>query len=176
MAEKFHCPIVTFIDTPGAYPGIGAEERGQAEAIARTIQVLSRVRAPIIAVIIGIPVLAIATDRSDRSMPRKGWWQWVGAYAAFFVVFLLVNLRTYWRIEPISLEEVFERTVWGMRAIIFFIVPWFMARRCLWRVRDAGWNTKVAYLFAVPFINFILWLPLLFVPTSTSRQEEARDQ
>ena len=53
MAEKFHCPIVTFIDTPGAYPGIGAEERGQAEAIARTIQVLSRVRAPIIAVIIG---------------------------------------------------------------------------------------------------------------------------
>ena len=53
MAEKFHTPIVTFIDTPGAYPGIGAEERGQAEAIARTIQALARLQVPIIAVIIG---------------------------------------------------------------------------------------------------------------------------
>ena len=53
MAEKFHRPIITFIDTPGAYPGIGAEERGQAEAIARNLLVMSRLRVPIISVVIG---------------------------------------------------------------------------------------------------------------------------
>ena len=53
MAEKFGRPIVTFIDTPGAYPGIGAEERGQAEAIARNLYVMSRLTVPIISVVIG---------------------------------------------------------------------------------------------------------------------------
>lgn len=53
MAEKFNRPIITFIDTPGAYPGIGAEERGQAEAIARNLFVMSRLTVPIIAVVIG---------------------------------------------------------------------------------------------------------------------------
>ncbi len=53
MAEKFNRPIMTFIDTPGAYPGIGAEERGQAEAIARNLFVMSRLTVPIIAVVIG---------------------------------------------------------------------------------------------------------------------------
>jgi len=53
MAERFGRPIITLIDTPGAYPGIGAEERGQAEAIAKNILVMSRLRVPIIAVIIG---------------------------------------------------------------------------------------------------------------------------
>lgn len=53
MAEKFHRPIITFIDTPGAYPGIGAEERGQAEAIARNLFVMSRLTVPILAVVIG---------------------------------------------------------------------------------------------------------------------------
>ncbi len=53
MAEKFHRPILTFIDTPGAYPGIGAEERGQAEAIARNLFVMSRLTVPIISVVIG---------------------------------------------------------------------------------------------------------------------------
>lgn len=53
MAEKFGRPIVTFIDTPGAYPGIGAEERGQAEAIARNLLVMSRLRVPIISIVIG---------------------------------------------------------------------------------------------------------------------------
>jgi acetyl-CoA carboxylase carboxyl transferase subunit alpha len=53
MAAKFGNPIITLIDTPGAYPGIGAEERGQAEAIARNIQEMSRLPVPIIAVIIG---------------------------------------------------------------------------------------------------------------------------
>ncbi|HEX6587920.1 MAG TPA: carboxyl transferase domain-containing protein, partial [Longimicrobiales bacterium] len=53
LADKFGHPIVTLIDTPGAYPGIGAEERGQAEAIARNLREMARLRVPIIAVVIG---------------------------------------------------------------------------------------------------------------------------
>ncbi|HUF12511.1 MAG TPA: acetyl-CoA carboxylase carboxyltransferase subunit alpha [Longimicrobiales bacterium] len=53
LADKFGRPIVTLIDTPGAYPGIGAEERGQAEAIARNLREMARLRVPIIAVVIG---------------------------------------------------------------------------------------------------------------------------
>jgi acetyl-CoA carboxylase carboxyl transferase subunit alpha len=53
MAEKFGHPVVTLIDTPGAYPGIGAEERGQAEAIARNLREMARLRVPIVAVVIG---------------------------------------------------------------------------------------------------------------------------
>jgi acetyl-CoA carboxylase carboxyl transferase subunit alpha len=53
MAEKFNHPIMTFIDTPGAYPGIGAEERGQAEAIARNLFVMARLTVPILSVVIG---------------------------------------------------------------------------------------------------------------------------
>ena len=53
MAEKFGRPVVTFIDTPGAYPGIGAEERGQAEAIAMNLREMARLRTPLISVVIG---------------------------------------------------------------------------------------------------------------------------
>ncbi|MEL7310617.1 MAG: acetyl-CoA carboxylase carboxyltransferase subunit alpha [Pseudomonadota bacterium] len=53
LAEKFSIPVVTLIDTPGAYPGIGAEERGQSEAIARSLKVMARLRTPIISVVIG---------------------------------------------------------------------------------------------------------------------------
>ena len=53
MAERFKLPIVTFVDTPGAFPGIGAEERGQAEAIARNLREMSRLSVPIIVVISG---------------------------------------------------------------------------------------------------------------------------
>lgn len=53
LAEKFNLPIVTFIDTPGAYPGIGAEERNQSEAIARNLFELSKLRAPIVATVTG---------------------------------------------------------------------------------------------------------------------------
>jgi acetyl-CoA carboxylase carboxyl transferase subunit alpha len=53
LAEKFELPIVTFIDTPGAYPGIGAEERGQAEAIAVNLREMSNLRTPIACVVIG---------------------------------------------------------------------------------------------------------------------------
>lgn len=53
MAEKFNRPVVIFIDTPGAFPGIGAEERGQSEAIARNLRDMSRVSVPIICIVIG---------------------------------------------------------------------------------------------------------------------------
>ena len=53
QAEKFHRPIITFIDTKGAYPGIGAEERGQGEAIARNLMEMSDLKVPIIAIVIG---------------------------------------------------------------------------------------------------------------------------
>ncbi len=53
LAEKFGLPIITLIDTPGAYPGIGAEERGQSEAIARNLYVMTELKTPIIGVIIG---------------------------------------------------------------------------------------------------------------------------
>lgn len=53
MAERFRMPIFTFIDTPGAYPGINAEERGQSEAIARNLAVMSRLKTPIVSTVIG---------------------------------------------------------------------------------------------------------------------------
>lgn len=53
QAEKFNRPIITFIDTPGAYPGMGAEERGQGEAIAKNMYEMSKLRVPIICIVIG---------------------------------------------------------------------------------------------------------------------------
>jgi acetyl-CoA carboxylase carboxyl transferase subunit alpha len=53
LAEKFRLPVVTLIDTPGAYPGIGAEERGQSEAIARNLFEMARLKTPIISIVIG---------------------------------------------------------------------------------------------------------------------------
>lgn len=53
LADRFNLPIVTFVDTPGAYPGVGAEERGQAEAIARNLLEMARLRVPVVTVVIG---------------------------------------------------------------------------------------------------------------------------
>lgn len=53
MAERFNMPIITFIDTPGAYPGIGAEERGQSEAIARNLREMSALKVPVICTVVG---------------------------------------------------------------------------------------------------------------------------
>jgi acetyl-CoA carboxylase carboxyl transferase subunit alpha len=53
LAERFSLPVLTFIDTPGAYPGVGAEERGQSEAIAKNLQVMAGLRTPIICTVIG---------------------------------------------------------------------------------------------------------------------------
>jgi acetyl-CoA carboxylase carboxyl transferase subunit alpha len=53
LAEKFSIPVLTFVDTPGAYPGIGAEERGQSEAIGRSLYVMAELRVPVICTVIG---------------------------------------------------------------------------------------------------------------------------
>ncbi|MEE2024588.1 MULTISPECIES: acetyl-CoA carboxylase carboxyl transferase subunit alpha [Alkalimonas] len=53
MAERFKMPIITFIDTPGAYPGIGAEERGQSEAIARNLKVMAGLKVPVVCTVVG---------------------------------------------------------------------------------------------------------------------------
>ena len=53
LADKFNIPIILFIDTPGAYPGVGAEERGQAEAIAKSIECCMEIKVPTISIIIG---------------------------------------------------------------------------------------------------------------------------
>jgi len=53
MAEQFKLPIITFIDTPGAYPGVGAEERGQSEAIARNLFEMAKLRTPVVSIVIG---------------------------------------------------------------------------------------------------------------------------
>lgn len=53
LAEQFNMPVITFIDTAGAYPGVGAEERGQSEAIAKNLQVMSGLGVPIIAIVVG---------------------------------------------------------------------------------------------------------------------------
>lgn len=53
LAERFHLPVLTFIDTPGAYPGVGAEERGQSEAIAANLQLMASLKTPVIATVIG---------------------------------------------------------------------------------------------------------------------------
>jgi acetyl-CoA carboxylase carboxyl transferase subunit alpha len=53
MAERFRLPLLTFVDTPGAYPGVGAEQRGQSEAIARNLFVMSQLRTPILTTVIG---------------------------------------------------------------------------------------------------------------------------
>ena len=73
MAERFKLPLVTFIDTPGAYPGVGAEERGQSEAIARNLFVLSRLKTPVICTVIGEGGSggALAIGVGDRVMMLK---------------------------------------------------------------------------------------------------------
>jgi len=53
LAERFRRPVLTFVDTPGAYPGIGAEERGQAEAIAENLELMSSLTVPIVSTVIG---------------------------------------------------------------------------------------------------------------------------
>ncbi len=76
MAEKFNIPIVTFIDTPGAYPGLEAEERGQGEAIARNIFEMTRLKVPVIVVIVGEGASggALGIGVGDRVMMLENTW------------------------------------------------------------------------------------------------------
>ncbi|MFN3781386.1 MAG: acetyl-CoA carboxylase carboxyltransferase subunit alpha, partial [Candidatus Kapaibacteriota bacterium] len=76
LAEKFSKPIITFLDTPGAYPGMEAEERGQAEAIARNLFLMAKLRVPIIVVIIGEGASggAIGIGVGDRILMLENAW------------------------------------------------------------------------------------------------------
>jgi acetyl-CoA carboxylase carboxyl transferase subunit alpha len=76
LAEKFEKPVITMIDTPGAYPGLEAEERGQAEAIARNLFEMSRLRVPIIVVIIGEGASggALGIGVGDRILMLENCW------------------------------------------------------------------------------------------------------
>ncbi|WP_449290497.1 carboxyl transferase domain-containing protein, partial [Oscillibacter ruminantium] len=67
QAEKFHRPILTFIDTPGAYPGMEAEERGQGEAIARNLMEMSRLTVPVVATVTGEGNSGGALDRTLKA-------------------------------------------------------------------------------------------------------------
>lgn len=70
IAERFRLPVITLIDTPGAYPGVGAEERGQSEAIARNLYTMSKLKTPIVSVVIGEGGSggALAIGVCDRSL------------------------------------------------------------------------------------------------------------
>ena len=76
VAEKFNKPVITLLDTPGAYPGIEAEERGQAEAIARNLLEMSRLKVPIIVVIIGEGASggALGMGVGDRILMLENTW------------------------------------------------------------------------------------------------------
>src|SRR5690554_6684416 len=76
MAEKFNIPVVTLIDTPGAYPGLEAEERGQGEAIARNIMDMFQIKVPIIVVIIGVGASggALGIGVGDRVFMLENTW------------------------------------------------------------------------------------------------------
>ena len=76
MAEKFNIPVITFIDTPGAYPGLEAEERGQGEAIARNIFEMCRLKVPIICVIVGEGASggALGIGVGDRVLMMENTW------------------------------------------------------------------------------------------------------
>ncbi|MDP6629091.1 MAG: acetyl-CoA carboxylase carboxyltransferase subunit alpha, partial [Candidatus Marinimicrobia bacterium] len=76
LAEKFNLPVISLIDTPGAYPGIGAEERGQGEAIAKNLWEMSKLKVPIISVIIGEGASggALGIGVCDRMLMLENTW------------------------------------------------------------------------------------------------------
>jgi acetyl-CoA carboxylase carboxyl transferase subunit alpha len=97
LAEKYGLPIVTFVDTPGAYPGIGAEQRGQAEAIAVNLREMSRLRTPIVSVVIGEGgsggALGIAV--ADRvGMMRYAWYSVISPEGCAAILWKQANEQT----------------------------------------------------------------------------------
>lgn len=90
LAEKYDLPVVTFIDTPGAYPGIGAEERGQAESIARNLMEMSRLRAPIVSIVLGEGGSggALGIGVADRvAMMQFAWYSVISPEACSAILF-----------------------------------------------------------------------------------------
>lgn len=97
LAEKFKLPIVTFVDTPGAYPGIGAEQRGQAESIAVNLRDMSRLRVPILCIVIGEGgsggALGIAVG--DRvAMLENSWYSVISPEGCAAILWKEANERT----------------------------------------------------------------------------------
>lgn len=90
LAEKFNLPVVTLIDTPGAYPGVGAEERGQAESIAVNLLEMSRLRTPIVSVVIGEGGSggALGIGVADRvAMMQHAWYSVISPEACSAILF-----------------------------------------------------------------------------------------
>jgi acetyl-CoA carboxylase carboxyl transferase subunit alpha len=90
LAEKFGIPVVTLIDTPGAYPGVGAEERGQAESIARNLMEMSRLQTPIVSVVLGEGGSggALGLGVSDRvAMMEFSWYSVISPEACSAILF-----------------------------------------------------------------------------------------
>src|SRR4051812_39263970 len=90
LAEKFGIPVVTFIDTPGAYPGIGAEERGQAESIARNMMEMARLKTPILSVVCGEGGSggALGIGIADRvAMMEYAWYSVISPEACSSILF-----------------------------------------------------------------------------------------
>ena len=98
MGERFRLPVVTFIDTPGAYPGIGAEERGQSQAIAHNLLTMSRLRTPIVGVVIGEGGSggALAIGVADRLLMME--------YATYSVISPEGCASILWKSEDMAAE------------------------------------------------------------------------
>lgn len=97
LAEKFKVPIVTFVDTPGAYPGLGAEQRGQAEAIAVNLREMSRLQTPILSIVIGEGgsggALGIAV--ADRvAMLSHAWYSVISPEGCAAILWKVANEQT----------------------------------------------------------------------------------
>ncbi len=97
LAEKFAMPIITFVDTPGAYPGLGAEARGQAEAIAVNLREMSRIKTPIVSIVIGEGgsggALGIAV--ADRvAMLQNSWYSVISPEGCAAILWKTANEQT----------------------------------------------------------------------------------
>ena len=92
LAEKFNLPVITLIDTPGAYPGVDAEEKGQSEAIAYNLATMSRLEVPILAVVIGeggsgMTVILLRVMLAGRTLPL------FDTRKIFFLIIYFFNLN-----------------------------------------------------------------------------------
>lgn len=98
LGERFRLPVVTFIDTPGAYPGIGAEERGQSQAIAHNLIIMSQLRTPIVGVVIGEGGSggALAIGVADRLLMMQ--------YATYSVISPEGCASILWKSEDMAAE------------------------------------------------------------------------
>ena len=97
LAEKFKLPVVTFIDTPGAYPGLKAEERGQAEAIAQNLKEMSRLKTPIVSIVIGEGGSggALGLGVADRvAMLQNSWYSVISPEGCAAILWKIANDET----------------------------------------------------------------------------------